>query len=262
MISILSVLQIHTLIEELILMAKISCAKVLLCLLCVTSSDSALSAVLAKNKMWPTSNELNVVFIDGSDQQKNQVKAFAPLWLQDSNLSFSFYDGFNKAPKQTHIRISFQQHTGSQLGDHGDYLSKQPTLLLNQLNQTDLPEHLVRRVVLHEFGHALGFEHEYRNPKWPFGYEAIQKQITDCVPRMEKIGYSRTDAEKQCQEINQPLDKNKVHSTIYDELSIMNYPQRISLKDGSFKQIFAKNKLSVLDKLAIERWYGKKTDNN
>jgi len=226
--------------------------------LLILYSSSVFSAVLPKDKLWAVDKELIVVFVDGTPFQKQIVRSYAPMWLENSHLRFIFFDGFRLAPSKTHIRISFKSHTGSQLGNHGELYSKEPTLLLNQLNQTDLPELAIKRVVLHEFGHALGFEHEYRNPKWPFGDEPIMKQVSDCLPRMIKIGYKKMEARQKCMKINMPLAKIDVNSTIYDEFSIMNYPQQILLKDGSYKQIAAVNKLSVLDKLAIERWYGNK----
>lgn len=230
----------------------------ILCYLIISSFfQTAFAAVLVKDKMWPNHSVLNVVFIDGNKQQKQQVILYAPLWLVDSGLSLKFFDSFANAPDKTHIRVSFNSHTGSQLGNHGDYWSKQPTLLLNQLNQQDLPDASIRRLILHEFGHALGFEHAYRNPKWPFGQQAIDRQINDCTPRLEKIGYSYSEAQRKCVEINSPLIKHQVYTTIYDENSIMNYPQKIVLKNKKVKYIQAKTQLSVLDHLAIQQWYGK-----
>jgi len=193
-------------------------------------SHSAQAAVLVKNKMWPKGMLLHVVFLDGTNAQKTSVKQYAPLWLKETNLKFKFFDGFEKGLKQSHIRISFSSHDGSKLGNHGDYSSKDPTMLLNELNQPDLVEKAKRRLILHEFGHALGFEHEYRNPNWPFG--------------------------QKCVELNSLLDKKLVYSTIYDEFSIMNYPQKIQLKDNTYKQISAKSELSLLDQLAMQQWYG------
>ncbi len=219
-------------------------------------SHSAQAAVLVKNKMWPKGMLLHVVFLDGTNAQKTSVKQYAPLWLKETNLKFKFFDGFEKGLKQSHIRISFSSHDGSKLGNHGDYSSKDPTMLLNELNQPDLVEKAKRRLILHEFGHALGFEHEYRNPNWPFGQKAITQQIKDCIPRIQKIGYTLDEAHQKCVELNSLLDKKLVYSTIYDEFSIMNYPQKIQLKDNTYKQISAKSELSLLDQLAMQQWYG------
>jgi hypothetical protein len=213
------------------------------------------AAVLVKDKMWPKGSTLAVVFLDGKFSQKASVKQYAPLWLEGTSLSFKFYDSLEKAPKQTHIRVSFTSYDGAKLGNHGDYLSKHATLLLNSLNDPDLPEEDKKRLILHEFGHALGFEHEYRNPNWPFGNAPIEQQIKDCIPRMEKIGHSPEKAHKKCHEINSLLEKSLVHTTIYDEFSIMNYPQLIKLGADSFKRIEARSELSLLDQLAIQQWY-------
>ncbi|MDH5433324.1 MAG: M12 family metallopeptidase [Gammaproteobacteria bacterium] len=216
----------------------------------LSSSDLG-AAVLLKANMWSKNMTLNVVFIDGSDQQKQWVKTYAPLWLEDSSLSFSFYDDFESAPKATHIRISFTGNTASVAGDHKDYFSKDPTLLLNRLNETDLPHRYIKQAVLHEFGHALGFEHEYRSPNWPHGNQIIDKQIKRCLSLMNM------DMDSQhCHKINQPLSRQSAFVTAYDKFSIMNYTHNVELNDNQSKTVTAKTTLSFLDKLAIRNWYG------
>ncbi len=213
--------------------------------------------MLAKEKLWPQNQTLNVVFLDGKPKQIARVKAIAPKWVEGIKLQLSFFDSIDSAPNQTHIRISFSNETGSMLGDHGDYLSKSPTLLLNDLNTIMLESDLAARYILHEFGHALGFEHEFRNPNWPYGNAPIQLLINKCVPRLSKMDYSPTEASEKCHALNQPLTKENSLSTVYDKHSIMNYPQSITLNDDSKVVIAAKTKISALDRLAMERWYGK-----
>lgn len=224
-----------------------------LCSLCGSSS----AAVLAKKSLWPQDKTLNVVFLDGTSAQKALVKTVAPKWVEGIRLHLVFFDYLTEAPNRTHIRVSFQSGTGSVLGDHGDYLAKTPTLMLDELNYYDLDNSMAQRYVLHEFGHALGFEHEFRNPDWPYGFESIKAHIDRCIPRLLELEYSRQQAQSRCEYLNLPLPKENTLTTAYDIHSIMNYPQTIILSDQSIIEIKASTKLSILDKLAMERWYGK-----
>ncbi|MET1256165.1 hypothetical protein [Aliikangiella maris] len=209
--------------------------------------------------MWPKNSTLNVVFIDGTTEQKAVVKRYAPLWTENSSLQLAFFDSLAHAPKYSHIRISFQSHTGSILGNHGDLVDQAPTLQLAELNRLSLESERAKRLILHEFGHALGFEHEFRNPLWPYQYSPIEKQISECTPRLQAIGFNAQDATIRCREINQMLEPELINATIFDEFSIMNYPLTIPINRQQNKTIKATSQLSILDKLAMERWYGKKT---
>ena len=231
-------------------------------LLCLTMAILFLSlslkaAVLIKDKQWQRGMVLNVVFLDGPSDLHQQVKDIAPDWLKSSSLSFQFFDQPSKAPIQTHIRISFTLHNGSQLGDHRDYTSKYPTMNLFELTSEQISENGAQRLILHEFGHALGFEHEYRSSHWPYGSAVLMHIVEDCYPKMETIGYSHLSAIKHCQEINAPVDSNSAHLTAYDERSIMNYPMSFNRENGLNKQIKPATALSILDRYAIQRWYGR-----
>ena len=215
------------------------------------------AAVLAKDSMWPKGKTLNILFLDGKMEQKQLVESVAPLWVEGINLKLEFFENNEQAPKETHIRISFKSETGSMLGDHGEYLARTPTLLLSELNRHDLNSELARRYILHEFGHALGFEHEFLNPSWPYGFSPIQQQIDKCIPRLREMKYLEEEARSKCQSLNKPLTKKNSYSTVFDKHSIMNYPLTVTLADKSKVTIYAKTKLSTLDMLAMERWYGK-----
>ena len=218
------------------------------------SSDPK-TAVLIKDKQWQKDMVLNVVFLDGSPELHQLVIETAPEWLQSTSLSFQFFNHPDKAPEQTHIRISFELHSGSTLGDHQDYQSTYPTMNLFDLTLEQISNSGAQRLILHEFGHALGFEHEYRSSHWPYGGGAIEQIIVDCYPKMELIGYSHLSAIEQCKKINAPVDAKFALLTAYDEDSIMNYPMLVKHPDGSSKQIKPAVNLSILDRYAIQRWY-------
>ncbi len=220
---------------------------------------NTVAAVLVKDKQWPNGLVLNVVFIGGEQKTLRLIKKTAPLWLDNTGLSFRFYDNLASAPKQTHIRVGFNTHTGSVLGNHRDYESKYPTMNLFDLTTGRLSDKSSFRLILHEFGHALGFEHEYRNRFWPYGNQPINSLIKGCYPKMKLIGYSKMSAYARCQKINAPITDKSAFLTAYDETSIMNYPMSFTLDDGKEKNIEASNKLSFLDLNAIQRWYPKLT---
>ncbi len=215
----------------------------------------AYAAVMVIDKQWPQNTSLKVVFLDCSKDQQRLVEQVAPQWLAKSNLSFQFYDSFEKAPKETHIRISFLVHSGSRLGNHRDYCSDKATMNLFDLTTGQLSDSSARRLILHEFGHALGLVHEFRSPYWPYGTNVLQKMLPNCYPKMERIGYSKQGAILRCKAVNRPVDPKKSEKTAFDEFSVMNYPTIFTTQDGSKKTISAQSRLSYLDRYAIQLWY-------
>jgi len=213
------------------------------------------SAVLVTDKQWPKGTQLNVVFLDGSPQLHQLVTKFAPQWLENTSLSFRFFSDLKLAPNESHIRISFVLHNGSRLGNHKDYRSKNATMNLFDLASDQINEESSKRLILHEFGHALGLEHEYRSLYWPYGKEPIKKILADCYPQMELIGYSPKSAVDHCHSTNSALSREQALFTAFDERSIMNYPMTFTLPDGSTKNISANTSLSILDRHAIQQWY-------
>ena len=215
----------------------------------------AAGAVLIKDKQWPQNMVLNVVFLDGNQEQHQLIQKIAPNWLNKTSLSFKFYSNLANAPKNTHVRISFLLQSGSRLGNHQDYLSKDATMNLFDLSSGRLSKAGAKRLILHEFGHALGLIHEYRSPYWPYGEEVLMQILRDCYPKMERIGHNKQEAKTRCETINTPVDPKQAKKTAYDEFSVMNYPTTFTMKNGTNKTIKAHSKLSYLDQYAIQLWY-------
>jgi hypothetical protein len=118
---------------------------------------------LVAGKQWNDGKKLGVHFMDGSAIQKARVKEQAVKWSKFANIAFNFAAG--KASAQ--IRISFVADDGSWSYIGTDCLGidrKEPTMNFGWLkDDTDATEY--ERVVVHEFGHALGAIHEHQNPK-------------------------------------------------------------------------------------------------
>jgi hypothetical protein len=116
-------------------------------------------------KQWRKGQTLRVAFLDGSPTQRRRVQEKAIEWLQYANLKFDF-----KQNSQAEIRISFKADPGSWSAIGTDCLSvnafpkDEPTMNFGWL-EDDTDDEEYRRVVVHEFGHAIGAVHEHQVPK-------------------------------------------------------------------------------------------------
>lgn len=119
-------------------------------------------AALLKDAKWPVGSVITLRFLEGAPELQARVRKVAEEWTRLANLTFDW-----RADGRTDIRIAFKQGNGS-----WSYLGKQcrlipepkPTMNYGWLTPTSNDDEL-RRVVLHEFGHALGLIHEHQNPK-------------------------------------------------------------------------------------------------
>ncbi len=120
-------------------------------------------AALSLPKKWTNGMTLKCRFLDGSPTQKQRVEEKAHIWEQHANVKFRFV---TSADEQ--IRISFSEDgSWSALGTdalNATYFPKhQPTMNYGWLLD-DTEDDEYERVVVHEFGHALGLIHEHQNP--------------------------------------------------------------------------------------------------
>src|SRR5262245_17319860 len=111
---------------------------------------------VVNSKKWTNGSTLRCRFLDGSAKMQKKVEAFAHQWEQHANLRFRFVTS-----GQAEIRISFFADSGSWSAVGRDALNTsyfplhQPTMNYGWLrDNTDDDEY--SRVVLHEFGHAIG----------------------------------------------------------------------------------------------------------
>ena len=105
-----------------------------------------------------------------------------------------------------------------------------------------------RRVVLHEFGHALGLIHEHKQPnaQIPWNERAVIEY------------YRRTNGWDEAYTRSNVLNKEMVDSyTRFDPQSIMLYPVPKELTIGGFEIPWSNTELSELDKQFILQMYPK-----
>lgn len=134
-------------------------------------------AAILKNARWQTGARITARFLGGDASLQERVKKVALEWTKVANLRLEFV---NQGP--TDIRIAFAPGKGSwsYLGTMCRNIAEpKPTMNYGWLTPGS-DEAGLRRVVLHEFGHALGLIHEHQNPKGgiPWNKPAVIRDLS------------------------------------------------------------------------------------
>ncbi len=126
-------------------------------------------AVVDGTRLWPNGSTLNVLFVDGANVPFQACDRIAQLvkynWGQHANLKFQFFQGAPDANRPYHIRVKMLADEGynSSLGTDALKIAG-PSMYLSRIYDLPLDGAEFKRVVLHEFGHALGMYHEHQSP--------------------------------------------------------------------------------------------------
>ncbi len=207
---------------------------------------AAFAIVIAKK--WPNNSILDVYFMDGDPIVQERVKRIANQWSEYANIRFRWVDD----PRAV-IRISFaQQGSWSYIGQDARRISQsQPTMNFGWLRPNSADTEY-ERVVLHEFGHALGLIHEHQNPAGgiPWNREAVYEYYAGPPNNWSK---ATTDTD-----LFQTYDKNQVNFSGFDPESIMLYPIPNAFTIGDF-EVGWNTDLSDTDRMWISQAYPKST---
>ena len=184
-----------------------------------TGGTPKTSAIGASKFYWPNGSIITVNFFHnkGSARIQERIQHYAHMWGRCANIKFKFVP--STEPAQIRIDIS---------ADSSSYVTGLGIRLLNT-NQNSFNMHYgwftdrttdaeFSRTVLHEFGHALGLEHEHNSPNSKID---MNKYISYL---MQTQKWSEPLARSQAAFFTAQDQTNKGHQySRYDPLSIMHY---------------------------------------
>lgn len=211
------------------------------------SFEGLSKAALVKAAKWNSGDVITVSFLDGDPSVQEKVKRMAQAWTAPgmANLTLDF-----RKDTKTLVRISFR-YSGSwsvigttcrQITDHS-----KPTMNFGWLTP-DSKDDEIRRVVLHEFGHALGLIHEHQNPggaiKW--NKDAVIRDLSGPPNNwsLDVINHNMFE----------PYEKSQTNFTALDPSSIMMYPVPTSWTLDGFS-VGLNSDLSATDRKFVQKEY-------
>jgi hypothetical protein len=188
-----------------------------------------LEAVVRTALRWPN-GRASVCFFDGQSAARDHVAAAVDRWTTGTSIKFGFGPPGNRTTcdpaNPANIRISFRgvgywSYVGTQALQINAF---KQTLNLQGMDQTNFSKE-DDGVILHEFGHAIGFEHEHQSPEsgcdeqfnWPYLYTAL--------------GWSKDEVDRNMRRLDTSSGLTGLLTTTFDRKSIMLY----SLASAAFK---------------------------
>jgi hypothetical protein len=234
----------------------------------------ALDLLVWKQMTWDPGDELKVCFYGGDLTLVRRISEAVQDWANAANIHLNFGDG-HSVPQCTSSRADYQIRVGFSCDGNWSLVGQQSedatiatppncaghlqTLNLSHVDKTNVPDPVFKGVVLHEFGHALGFKHEHQNPNGPCSSDLkmglIRLTLLNPPYQWTKDQIQRDFA------VDSDLD-NANASTEFDPKSIMMYSlPKEWVKEGSPCFVPGRNLvLSALDQIKAREIYGSPGD--
>ena len=184
-------------------------------------------------RLWSNNRQVRVRINRGcSDKIKRKIKKYAQEWNNHSGVKFVFVES---GDAEVRVNVNRDGPTWSCIGTECLAIPQdQATMTFGWLTDTT-QEMEFARVILHEFGHALGFIHEHQSPVAGISWntERVYAYYADCY------GWSTDLVDQNIFSYYHYPHKKASHGddmrmSNFDSLSIMTYAIPASLTTNGF----------------------------
>ncbi|KAK4661552.1 uncharacterized protein QC763_705480 [Podospora pseudopauciseta] len=172
--------------------------------------------------LWPSDKrQLKVRFLNGTTQEKDYVKQLVNKHYNSLPLRIKFFFFTDGTSGDSDIRVQFNdKESCSYLARDAERYPNKPTLWINRsttIKSAEKRRQWLQRTILHEFGHALGMEHEHGHPdcRADWNWRVLQA----------KTGWTAEKVQHNYKKHQSP----RIKLAPYDKHSIMHY--RIEIGD-------------------------------
>lgn len=172
---------------------------------------------------WPNGSIISCGFLNGTDLQKQKTEYYAKRWEEFANIRFDFA---NQKKTDKDIRVAFNTDTAP-FDDPGSWAyvgitskfapSGAQNVNFGWLDENESDDEWFR-VVVHEFGHILGCDHELQSPAAHINWN---KPVVYHWYMGPPNNWSKEDVDNN---VLNPSPPQGIAFSAFDKNSIMTYP--------------------------------------
>ena len=205
----------------------------------IEDPQTGTKAFVLTSKLWSPDRTLRVRLLGGTSQVQDKVIQYANEWSKYTSLKFDFGEH-----SDAEIRIGFvKDGSWSYIGTDCLVIPEdQATMNYGWFDQP-VPEDEYSRVIVHEFGHAIGMPHEHNHPdvEIPWDKEAVYRYYMNPPNNWTQDQVDNNLFGK--------YDKSQTSYSEFDKDSIMLYPiPEEFVTDPNFAVSWSNTELSNTDK--------------